>query len=345
MKHGVQKLMSVLLTLCMVMAMCSFASAQTAAADFEALLPLMDVVCAASQYSPNAPENVGGADSELSASFVDAFFKVGQKMGTELGITADTLQSTDAQAELIGKIFAAKAPALQMVEPLQDEIDYIGFHPVTVNSQDAGSVQIIGEMYVSSKPMRQMTNDDYLSAIKWIDRAVFTFQSDANAMNGYRLMAFAVGTDLSLESAMQNYFEEIAVEYESKLGFTLLYPAVFADELLVEDENGVSAAVADGSASFFAKRFANTNATSLSDYVTIVSNGISGSIANVNEEMQYGTVTYTTDDGFAVFNVFVVTEEYIYQAELRYSTALMSEYAMYNAYLENSFVVSELSQG
>ena len=144
---------------------------------------------------------------------------------------------------------------------------------------------------------------------------------------------------------MQNYFEEIAVEYESKLGFTVLYPAVFADEMLVEDENGVSATLPDGSANFFAKRVENVNGATLADYVGIIANGISGSIPYVNEEMQYGTVSYTTEDGYAVFDVFALTDEYIFQAELSYQTSLMSEYSMYNAYLENSFVVNELSQG
>ena len=48
---------------------------------------------------------------------------------------------------------------------------------------------------------------------------------------------------------------------------------------------------------------------------------------------------------YTVFDVFVVTEQYIYQAELSYLTTLMSQYSMYNTYLENSFVVNELSQG
>ena len=96
---------------------------------------------------------------------------------------------------------------------------------------------------------------------------------------------------------------------------------------------------------YIAKRFENTNGASLSDYVGIIANGISGSIPYVNEEMQYGTLSYTTEEGYAVFDVFVVTDKYIYQAELSYLTTLMSQYSIYNAYLENSFVVNELSQG
>lgn len=343
--RGVQKVFSVLLTLCMAFGLCSAALAQSATADFEALLPLMDLVCAASQYSPNAPESVPGADGQLSNSFTDAFFKVGAVYGAEVGVTADMLGDPEAQAELLSRLFAAKLPELQAIETSDEIGGFFGFHPVTVNNgTDGSSVQIIGEMYLSDKPLREMNEADF-DTIQWMDRAVFTFQSDASAMNGFRLAGYSVGTDLTLETAMQSYFDQIAVEYESRLGFMLLYPAVFSDELLVEDENGVSATLPDGSASFFAKRVDNENGSSLADYVGIIANGISGSISSVNEEMQYGTVAYTTEDGYRVFDVFILTDKYIFQAELSFLTTLMSEYSMYTSYLENSFVVNELSQG
>ncbi len=342
MKRSVRKLISVLMIACMLLGLCTGAMAQSA--DFEALVPLMDLVAAASWYSPNAPEGVPGAEDELSLSFVDAFFSVGQHAGAEVGVTEAMLHDTAAQAELLGKIFAARIPELQNIT-LAETDGYIGFQPVLVNSgADGQSVQIIGEIYLADKPMRQMTDADY-TAITWIERAVFTFQNDSSALNGFRLAGYSVGTDLSIEEAMQGYFEEIAVEYDSKLGFTVLYPSAFSDELLVEDEYGVSAVLNDGSASFFAKRAENPNGASLADYVNVVANGISGSIANVYEDMQYGTVAYTTEDGYAVFEVYIVTSSYIYQAQLSYLTSLMSEFGMYNAYLENSFVVNELSQG
>jgi len=344
MKRSVRKVLSVLMILCVAIGLCTSAVAQTAA-DFDALLPLMDLVSAASLYSANAPEAVPGSDGELSVSFVDAFFAVGQVQGAEAGVTEQMLSDNAAQTELLGKIFAAQIPSLGTVAAAENNGAYIGFQPVLVNSgTDGQSVQIIGEIYQASKPMREMTDADY-TAIQWLERAVFTFQSDASALNGFRLSGYSVGTDLSIEEAMQGYFAEIAVEYESNLGFTLLYPSVFEDELLVEDEYGVSAKLADDSASFFAKRAANTNGATLSDYVSIVANGIEGSVSNVYEDMQYGTVAYTTQDGYAVFEVYIVTGEYVYQAQLSYLSSLMSEFGMYNAYLENSFVVNELSQG
>lgn len=342
MKRGVQKMISLLMAVCMLLGLCTGAMAQSA--DFEALVPLMDLVASASWHSPNAPEGVPGAEDELSLSFIDAFFSVGQTCGAELGITEAMMTDTAAQAELLSKLFSARVPDLQVITPSETD-GYIGFQPVLVNSgADGQSVQIIGEIYLADKPMRQMTEADY-TTINWIERAVFTFQNDASAMNGFRLTGYSVGTDLSIEEAMQGYFEEIAVEYDSKLGFTVLYPSAFGDDLLVENENGVSAQLPDGSASFFAKRVDNPNGASLADYVSIVANGITGCVSNVYEDMQYGTVAYTTADGYAVFEVYIVTSNHIYQAQLKYLTSLMSEFGMYNAYLENSFVVNELSQG
>lgn len=344
MNRGVQKVFSVLMALCMVLVAGTCAVAESTA-DFEQLIPLMDLVCAASQYSPNAPETVSGADGALTVSFTDAFFKVGQTESPEVGVTTDMLSDISAQAELLGKIFAAQFPELEPVVMTDDVNGFIGFHPVhVVKGTDDATVQIVGEMYLADKPMRQMSDADYAN-ITWIDRALFTFQSDETALNGFRLTAFSVGTDLTYEEAFQAYADDIAVEYESKLGFTLLYPSVFTDEMLVETEDGVSAELADGSASFFAKRSANTNSATLSDYVNIVANGITGSVPMVYEEMQYATLTYTTSEGYTVFDVYVVTEDHIYQAELSYLSSLMNQYSMYTTYLENSFVVNELSQG
>lgn len=342
MKHGVRKFFSLLTALCLLLSACP-ALAQTA--DFDALSPLMDLVCAACSYSANAPESVPDADGTLTVSFTDAFFKIGQSFGERLGITENMLEDLNAQAEYLGKVFAAQLPALEPVMMTDDVGGYIGFQPVTVNNgTDGSSVQIIGEMYMADRPMSELSAAEY-AQIVWLDRAVFTFQSDASALNGFRLTGFTMGTDLSMEEAFMGYDHEILVEYESSLGFIVLYPSFFEDDMLTETAEGVSAALKDGSVSFFAKRTANVNHDNLSDYVSLMANSHVDSASTVVEAMQYGTVAYTTEDGFFVFDVYILTDDYIYQAELKYTADKLSEYAMYNAYLENSFVVNELSQG
>ena len=39
-------------------------------------------------------------------------------------------------------------------------------------------------------------------------------------------------------------------------------------------------------------------------------------------------MAYTTEDGYYVFEVYIVTDRYIYQAQLRFLTSLMSQYSM-----------------
>ncbi|MEG2317016.1 MAG: hypothetical protein RSC91_12395, partial [Clostridia bacterium] len=343
-----------ILTLCMTTLMASGALAEAAqpaaapanTADFEVLNPLMDLISAASMYSVNAPETVPGADGTLSVPFTDAFFKLGQTMGAALGINAEMLTSTDAQANYLKQVFAAQLPQLEPVVMTNDVNGYIGFHPVTVNNATTdGGIQIVGEMYLGAKNLAEMSETE-IGQTQWLDRGIFTFQNDPAALNGFRLTGFSIGTELSMEEALQTYFDEIVVEYvNANLGFTLLYPSIFTDEMLVEDADGVSASLPDGSMGFFAKRVSNVNGTDLKDYVGIIANGITDSVSNINEELKCGTVSYTTDDGMAVFDVYILTDKYIYQAELSYPRTKMSEYSMYSAYLENSFVVDEVSVG
>ena len=199
-------------------------------------------------------------------------------------------------------------------------------------------------MYMAPKAMELLTESDY-SQVLWIDRAIFTFKSDSAALNGFRLMNFSTGLELSVEEEMQAYSESIVVEYvNTNLGFMVLYPSVFTDDLLVEDANGVSAALPDNSVSFFARRTENVSGNALADHVAAVSAQLPGAVVDVNEELSYGTVSYTVD-GYAVFDVYVVTQNYVYQTQLRYLTTLMSEYSMYNGYLLNSFGVDELAAG
>ena len=333
---------ALLVALCLLLCGTAVAESQ---ADLDALYPLMDLVCAAG-YDPTAGTALMVPDSEgaLEISFVDAFIRLGQARGV-LGITGDIMSSPEAQTALLSSIFAAQLPQTELVVATDVGTQYVGFKPVTVNSTgDEGSLQIVGEMYMAPKTLDQLTEEEF-SEVLWIGRAIFTFKSDAAALNGFRLMNFSTGLELSVEEEMQAYSESIVVEYvNTKLGFMVLYPSIFTDDLLVEDANGVSAALPDNSVSFFARRSDNATGNALADHVAAVSADLPGAVVDVNEELSYGTVSYTVD-GYAVFDVYVVTKDYVYQAQLRYLTTLMSEYSMYNGYLLNSFGVDELAAG
>lgn len=342
------KFLAWLLVICLMMSGLSGALAQGTASlsDFDALQPIMNLIAGAAVAVGDEPELIPGAEGTLSNAFVDAFFRLGTTADASLGITADMLGDTAKQAEYLSKIFAAKAPTLQPIAQAEPSTGTIGFYPMTVNTAtDADGIQIIGELYFAEKPIKEMTEAEYLDVV-WLERAIYTFQSDPSAQNGFRLTGFSTGTEFNVELAMQGYFEEILVEYvNTALGFSIQYPSAFTDDLLVEDGSGVSAKLPDENVSFFVKRVENASKASLESHVGVIANGIPGSKSQINEEFRYATVTYSTADGNTVFDVYIVTDKYIYQAELSFPTQLSNQYSMYTTYLENTFMVDEVSVG
>lgn len=342
------KILAWLLVVCLMMSGLSSVLAEGTASlsDFEALQPIMNLIAGAVVTASDEPQPIPGAEGTLSNTFVDAFFRLGTTADASLGMTADMLGDTAKQEEYLGRIFAAKVPTLQPIAQAEPSTGTIGFYPMTVNTAtEAGGIQIIGELYLAEKPIKELSEAEYLDVV-WLERAIYTFQSDPSAQNGFRLTGFSTGTEFDVELAMQGYFEEILVEYvNTALGFSVQYPSVFTDDLLVEDTNGVSAKLPDGKVSFFAKRVQNASKASLESHVSVIANGISGSSFQINEEFRYATVTYTTADGNTVFDVYIVTDKYIYQAELSFPTQLSNQYSMFTTYLENTFMVDEVSVG
>ena len=326
------------------------APANASLSDFETLHPLMNLVARAAIVSQTEEINtILGEEGTLDPSFVNAFFNQGLTGDASLGVTEAMLTDTAAQGAFLSKIFAAKPPALSTIAKTEAPVDYIGFRPVTVNTAtEAGEIQIVGEIYQAAKEITQMAEADY-GEVQWLEPAIFTFKKDDAALNGFRLLGFSGGTELNMEQAMQGYFETILVEYvDTNLGFSLQYPSVFGDYedgMLVEEENGVSGSLPDGSATFFARRSDNAEKADLESYITAVAGGIAGSKFTVNTDFQYGTVTYTSAEGNIVFGVYIVTEMYVYQAELSYKAALNEQFHMYTTYLENTFMVDEVSVG
>ncbi len=343
MKHW-NRLFSVMLTLCLLTCFGSSAlAAQTA--DFEALTPLMDFVATAAVSAGETPESIGDESTTLSPAFIGAFFSNAAAADASLGLSADMLGDTERQRSALASIFAAQLPELTAIPQAAPAVDSIGFQPVTINSSTDSGVQIIGELYRAGKKLSQLTAAEFAS-VQWLDRAVFTFRSDSSARGGYRLTGFSVGSELNMEEAMQDYYESILMEYvNTNLGFEIQYPSVFADTLLQESADGVSAKLPDGSAAFFVKRIENTAHANLADYVGVIASGLPGATAAVNEDFNCATITYPTADGQIVFDVYIVTDRYVYQAEMSYQQSLAAAYSMYADYLENSFLVYEINVG
>ena len=345
-KLWTRKLLAFAMSLCLLVGAVSVAGAtQAQSSDFDALIPLLDLIAASAYRAGDEPEIVGNEETTLTPMFVASLFNVGLTADASLGFTEAMLTNPDQQAVVLGKLFTAKLPQLETIAKTEPASGYIGFQPVTVNATAEGDTQIIGEVYQGAKPASQMSDEEY-KEVTWLDRAVYTLRASADGIGGYKVAGFSVGAELNMEEAMQNYTESILMEYiNTTLGFSILYPSVFTDDMLIEDGDGVSAQLADGSLRFFVNRVANSGAANLADYTGVIAQGIPGAKYALNESIGYATLTYDTQDGYTVFDMYIITDKYIYQAELSYTKELARTYQLYTAYMENSFSVDELSVG
>lgn len=344
--HWIRKAMALCTALCLMAGCLSTAGAEAAPGmDWDTLDPLLDLVTCAALSAGDEPEIVGNEETTLTPAFISAFFNCGLAADASLGLNEGMLTNPEQQGTVLNHFFAAKLPALENIAKTVPLEGYIGFMTVQEKALDATNTQLLGEVYWGEKPMAQMTPDDFKN-VEWRDRGVFSFRADPTAFQGQRLTGFSIGAELNMEEAIQAYTDSILVEYiNTTLGFSILYPSVFTDDMLVEDGDGVSARLPDDSLSFFVRRTQNATGANLADYTSVIATGLPGSQYTINDPLSYSTVMYDTQEGYTVFDMYIITDKYIYQAELSFRKELAYTYQMYTAYLENSFAVDEVSMG
>lgn len=343
--RAVRTLLAFALAFCLLTGMTSAIALENAnGSQFQAMRPVLDLVASAAICASDFPTVVSDQMSTLDADFVTTFFVNGLKASL-LNINDGTLADTAQQQQILSGIFSAKLPALSSIEPMETTDDYIGFLPVKQDTAADGSIYLIGELYRGSMPIEQMSPADY-QTLFWEDRAIYTLRADDTALGGYRIDGFSVGSELLMEMQLQDYTNAILMEYiNTKLGFSVLYPSLFTDQYVKETADGANATLPDGSASFMVKRMDNTGNATLETYALEMGTAAGEARLNINDMFQYATVAYDTDAGNTVFTVYVVTDDYIYMAQLAYPTNQSVIYSMYTMYLENSFVVNEVSVG
>ncbi len=338
-----RRLCALLASLCLITA---GGAARAEDTVFAALQPLMDLTASAALRVGETPEAVtpGGT---LSEAFVYNFFLLGQQAGPALGITAEMLGDVEAQRAYLANAFAATPPALTGILNLGERYDYIGVRVMAADESDDGSaIRMIGDLYQADKPLSGMTESEY-AQVRWLDkRAVVEMHRDEAAPGGWKLYAFSVDAELQMEDAAQAYFTQTMVEYISTdCGFSLQYPAVFTEDTLKETADGVSATLKDGTASFFAKRMSNESGWTLSSLLDAKKQENPDAETNMNEISGCVRLVSQRSDGSTQADVYIVTEAWIYQAQLVYSPALASDFALYSDYMMNSFTASELGMG
>ena len=344
-KRAIRKVLAFAFTLFLLTGITSaYAMDNVVAADFQSMRQVMDLVASAAINASDFPAVISDEESTLDENFVTFFFVNGAKAAA-LDITDATLTDTAQQEQILKSIFSAKLPALSAIEAMENTEDYIGFLPVMQETAENGDIYLLGELYRGSMPIEQMGAEDY-STLSWEDRAVYTLTADDTALGGYRVNGFSVGSELLMELQLQEYTNTILMEYfNTKLGFSVLYPSLFTDQYVKETAEGASATLPDGSASFTVTRVDNLDKATLDTYALEMGAAAGEARLNINDMFQYATVAYETEAGNSVFTVYVVTDKYIYMAQLAYPTNQSVIYSMYTEYLENSFSVNEVSLG
>ena len=345
-KRTIQKILAFAFTLCLMAgAMATGVADEVSVDDFQAMRPLMDLAASAAVCASDFPTVVSDEEGTLEENYITCFFGNGLSADSTLGITDAILTDTSLQETYLKSVFSAQLPELSAITPPEAMDDYIGFLPVFAETTEDGGFYLMGELYRGSMAIDQMANGDF-ETLFWIEPAIFTLKPDASARGGYLIDGFSVESILLMELQLQDYNNAILVEYiNSNLGFSVLYPSLFQEGNFTEDESGLSAVTADGSASFMAKRADNTAGIDLQAYAELNAAAATDARLSVNDMFNYATVAYETADGKSVFSIIFVTDQYIYEAQLTYPTDQSVTYSMYTLYLENSFGVDEVSVG
>lgn len=218
---------------------------------------------------------------------------------------------------------------------------YCGVRPMAVDeSEDGSAVRILGDVYLAEGQLEQLTDEQY-ARVQWLDRrAVVELRKSGDA---WQVTSFALDAELEMEQAAQDYFTSAMVEYvDAERGFSIQYPAVFGEDAVTVDENGIFGQVEN--ASFQVSRTANENSWTTETLLASKKQETPGAETNINDITGYGRLDARVGDEVLVC-ILIVTPEAVYQAQLRYHQSLSKDFSLYSDYMMNSFTVDELGLG
>ena len=183
------------------------------------------------------------------------------------------------------------------------------------------------------------------SQVSWNNSGLFTLQRAPETETGFRIVQFSLDSAQEVSQGINMHHDVEGVEYISSLGFSLLYPAIFEDQYLVETDGGVKASLPDESAHFSVTRTENVDSVDIHEHVQALNKEYKDEEIPFNELLQTSNVSYIDEEGMIRNVYYIITNDYIYRAELSYIDEHSAELDIFTEYLKNSFVASELSQG
>ena len=342
-QKGFPKVLSCMLAICLLCAAIPAALGENLQTELEGVYPLLDLVCSAAAQTDDGVSTLS-PDYPMSQEMVNTLFSIG---GAIPATRMDATMDAGARKQyLLANFSESTVPEPESMNPVSPEAGYTGFRPMASDAgAEEGSIQVVGEVYHAAKPYAELTAEERLN-VTWDEPAVFLLKSDATAMFGYRVISFSFGSVIDLEGVMSDYFTSILVEYENNsLGFSVQYPAAFEEDMLTEDENGIAGKLPNGKASFFVKRGANSESQTLEGLKASLEQQPGVVRAEINSDFGYLTVQSVSDDGFVSNDLYIATDDFIYQSNLTYHQDVAQDYQMYTMYMENSFIVFEVSVG
>ena len=288
---------------------------ESAGFDAAQVQPLLDAVATAALNAPEELRELGGEDAMPSA-FLSGL----------LAALEDNGLSTDPEA--VSGMFAMALPEFT---------DAADVTPATMSvlttdiSEDGDAVMLVGAVIAAG-------SED--------QNAVVELHQDEASPVGWKLYRFSLSNVQLIEDVTGGYFAATMVEYlNSACGYSIQYPAIFGEDLVVETASGVQAELADGTASFSVMRLDNTDHLTLDALLAAEQEADPTAEVSSDELTGSGKSVITDEEGITHVAIFLVSEQYIYQAELNYAQDQAEQYAPYVDYMINSFSADELGLG
>lgn len=308
------------------------------------LQPMMDLVAAAALFS-GAEHLMEG--QPMPAKFAHAFFSLGSSTGSSLQITPAMKGDAEAQRVYISRAFALSledaAGEMFLEQPVQG---YTGVQYMTGTiSEDGASVEVAATVYNAPKPIAEMTETE-AADIQWMDQmAAFSFRKAEDAPNGWKLSGFSFTGD-HLEANVDAYFSQNMIEYiNDRLGFSLLIPAAFTADILMETEQGIQSVLPDESAALYARRLDNDQQRTKDDIVAAWKGERPDMEIEVNETTGLIKGVFVDQQGKTHVQLMLATPGYLYEAGLTYNQDQAKDFGLYAEYMTNSFSAVELGIG
>lgn len=278
--------------------------------------PLLDAVATAAMSAPEELRELKG-DEPMPSAFLSGL------------LAALEANGLPADPEAVSGMFAMALPEI----PDAADVAPVAMTVLTADvSEDGDAVMLVGTITAEE-------GGEPLSAI------VELHQDEASPV-GWKIYRFSMNDMQLVEDITGGFFAATMVEYiNAACGYSIQYPAIFGEALIIENVNGIQAELEDGTASFSVTRLDNADGLTMEALLAAEQEADPTAEVTVDEITGSGRSVVTDEEGITHVAIFLVSGQYIYQAELNYAQDQAEIYAQYVDYMVNSFSADELGQG